>query len=156
MSETVSPLHPEILPRLDPEYTAFDNEHLADKPELHKIPWSPSIRNAPAQPGGPEPVPVGRIRDIDLGTCKARVFNFYLPNASDYKEWDASPIFAPEQSCKGVPNAWIAVCELDIPRDEGLKYGEILRRYGKKVDVKVYEGSPHPIMANDQVRTLYT
>lgn len=74
MSTTASPLHPEILPRLDPEYAAFYNEHLADKPGLHEIPWSPSIRDAPAQPGGSEPLPVGSTRDIDLGTCKARVF----------------------------------------------------------------------------------
>lgn len=77
--------------------------------------------------------------------------NFYLPNVADRKEWDASPILAPEQSFRDVPNAWIAVCELDILRDEGIKYAEVLRKYNKEVEVVVYKGSPHPIMANDKV-----
>lgn len=36
----------------------------------------------------------------------------YLPKVEDRKKWDASPMFAPEESFKKVPDAWIAVTEL--------------------------------------------
>ena len=54
-----------------------------------------------------------------------------------------------------VPDAWIGVCELDVLRDEGIMYGEALRKAGRTVEIKVYEGAPHPIMANDQVGRLW-
>ena len=48
-----------------------------------------------------------------------------------------------------VPDAWIGVGELDILRDEGIAYGEKLKKAGHSVVVKIYEKSPHPIMAMD-------
>lgn len=75
--------------------------------------------------------------------------DLYLPNVEDRKEWKSSPMFAPEESFSLVPSAWIGVCELDILRDEGIIYGEKLRKAGRSVEVKIYEKSPHPIMAMD-------
>jgi len=75
----------------------------------------------------------------------------YLPDASKRREWEASPMFAPDAGFEANPNAWIAVCELDVLRDEGVAYGEKLRKFGKSVEVKVYKGAPHPVMAMDGV-----
>jgi len=73
----------------------------------------------------------------------------YLPNKEDWTKWDASPIFAPAELVKKVPKAWIGVAELDILKDEGIAYGEMLKKEGVEVEIKVYKGAPHPIMAMD-------
>lgn len=73
----------------------------------------------------------------------------YSPNKEDWTKWDNSPIFAPEESFKKAPPAWIGVAELDILRDEGIAYGGKLKNAGVPVEVKVYKGAPHPIMAMD-------
>jgi acetyl esterase/lipase len=75
--------------------------------------------------------------------------NNYLPNPADWTKWDASPIFAPDELLKKTPPAWIGVAELDILRDEGIAYGERLKKHGIPVETKVYKGAPHPIMAMD-------
>lgn len=75
--------------------------------------------------------------------------NNYTPNEKDWTKWDNSPIFAPEESFKKAPPAWIGVAELDILRDEGLAYADKLRNAGVNVEVKIYKGAPHPIMAMD-------
>ena len=75
--------------------------------------------------------------------------NNYSPNPEDWTKWDNSPIFAPEETFKKAPPAWIGVAELDILRDEGLAYGEKLKGAGVAVETKVYKGAPHPIMAMD-------
>lgn len=75
--------------------------------------------------------------------------NNYSPNPEDWTKWDNSPIFAPEETFKKAPPAWIGVAELDILRDEGLAYGEKLKKAGVPVETKVYKGAPHPIMAMD-------
>ena len=73
----------------------------------------------------------------------------YSPNKQDRMKWDNSPMFAPDEAFKKAPNAWIAVAELDILRDEGIAYGEKLKKNGAEVEIKVYKGAPHPIMAMD-------
>ncbi|CAA7263404.1 unnamed protein product [Cyclocybe aegerita] len=73
----------------------------------------------------------------------------YLPNEADWRKWDASPIFAPDNLVARLPKAWIAVAELDILRDEGIQYGERMRKAGVEVEIEVYKGAPHPIMAMD-------
>ncbi|KAF7299125.1 Abhydrolase-3 domain-containing protein [Mycena indigotica] len=73
----------------------------------------------------------------------------YLPNKQDYTKWDASPIFAPDALLAKVPKTWIAVCECDILADEGIAFGEKLTAAGVHVEVEVYKGAPHPIMAMD-------
>ncbi|KAJ7069901.1 alpha/beta hydrolase fold-domain-containing protein [Mycena amicta] len=75
----------------------------------------------------------------------------YLPNKEDYTKWDASPIFAPDSLLAKAPKAWIAVCECDILADEGIAYGDKLSAVGVDVEVEIYKGAPHPIMAMDGV-----
>jgi acetyl esterase/lipase len=75
--------------------------------------------------------------------------NFYLPDPEDRKKWDSSPMFAPDQTFAKAPNAWIGLGECDILRDEGMRYGEKLKSFGKEVEIVVYKGAPHPIMAMD-------
>ena len=75
--------------------------------------------------------------------------NNYSPDPADWTKWDNSPIFAPDEYFKKSPPAWIAVAELDVLRDEGITYGEKLKQAGVGVEVKVYKGAPHPIMAMD-------
>jgi acetyl esterase/lipase len=77
----------------------------------------------------------------------------YLPNKEDYTKWDASPYFAPEALLAKVPKTWIAVCELDILRDEGIAFGKKLEGLGVPVTIEVYKGAPHPIMAMDGEQT---
>ncbi|KAJ7134470.1 alpha/beta hydrolase fold-domain-containing protein [Mycena epipterygia] len=296
------PIHPSIIPRLDPEYVAFHNEKLAQMIPPHTVPWTPALRNAPTVPGGSDPLPVGSTEDIALTYTKFRAFtpegaspangwpcfiffhgggwtfgnissensfstnmcirakcvvisvNYrlapehryptavedaiesldwviqngksklnidttrvavggsssggnlaailalkaaeasppiplvfqllivpvtdntasvenlwaenqltpwlsparmlwfrdnYLPNKEDYTKWDASPYFAPEALLAKVPKAWIAVCEADILRDEGIAYGKKLTSVGVEAEIEVYKGAPHPIMAMD-------
>ncbi|THH19723.1 hypothetical protein EW146_g1491 [Bondarzewia mesenterica] len=301
-----SPLHPDIVPRLDPEYVAFHNEHLTTIVHAHERPWDPAIRNAPAVPGGSVPLQVGSIKDYPLSKCSVRVFtpegeapvagwpvfiffhgggwtlgninsensfstnmcrharcvvvsvdyrlapenpypaavddaveslqwvwkdgkttlgidskqiavggsssggnlaailahkaalsspsiplvfqllivpvtdntasesgetqpswaenkhttwlsparmiwfkNNYLPKKEDWTKWDASPIFTPDELFQKAPPAWIAVTELDVLRDEGIAYGEKLKKNGVEAEIKLYKGAPHPIMAMD-------
>lgn len=75
--------------------------------------------------------------------------NFYIPNEVDRTKWDNSPIFAPNELLAKSPKTWVAVMELDILRDEGLAYGERLRRAGVPVSFKVYAKAPHQILAMD-------
>jgi len=77
--------------------------------------------------------------------------DMYMPQQGDRAKWDASPMFAPEDWFTKVADAWIGVGELDILRDEGIAYGEKLKKAGRKVEIKVYEKAPHPIMAMDGV-----
>ena len=81
--------------------------------------------------------------------------NNYLPNKEDWTKWDASPIFAPDELAAKSPKTWIAVCEMDILRDEGIAYGEKLKKLGVEVETKVYKGAPHPIMAMDGYVQLF-
>ncbi|KAJ7366730.1 alpha/beta hydrolase fold-domain-containing protein [Mycena albidolilacea] len=303
-SPQIQPIHPSMIARLDPEYVEFHNKSLAQLVPPHTLPWSPSLRDVPAVPGGSDPLPVGATEDIDLSHTKFRAFtpegpsppngwpvfiffhgggwtfgninaensfstnmcsraktvvisvdyrlapehryptavedaiesldwvikngksklnidttriavggsssggnlaailalkaaeasppiplifqllivpvtdntasvddlwaenqltpwlsparmlwfrDNYLPNKEDYTKWDASPIFAPDALLAKVPKAWIAVCECDILRDEGIAFGKKLTAVGVEVEVEVYRGAPHPIMAMDRV-----
>ncbi|KAF5350502.1 hypothetical protein D9756_008499 [Leucocoprinus leucothites] len=75
--------------------------------------------------------------------------NNYLPNKEDWTKWDASPTFAPVELLKQTPKAWIGVGEIDILKAEGVEYGEKLRKAGVDVEIVIYPGAPHPIMAMD-------
>ncbi|KAJ7644030.1 alpha/beta hydrolase fold-domain-containing protein [Roridomyces roridus] len=296
------PIHPSMIARLDPEYVEFHNKSLAQIVPPHTLPWSPSLRDAPAVPGGSAPLPVGAQQDIALTHTKFRAFtppgespangwpcfiffhgggwtfgnigsensfatnmcvrakcvvlsvdyrlapehkyptavddaiesldwvlkngksqlnidttrtsvggsssggnlaailalkaaeasppiplvfqllivpvtdntataddlwaenaltpwlsparmlwfrDNYLPNKEDYTKWDASPAFAPEELLAKVPKTWIAVCEADILREEGIVYGKKLAALGVETEIEVYKGAPHPIMAMD-------
>ncbi|KII95688.1 hypothetical protein PLICRDRAFT_97380 [Plicaturopsis crispa FD-325 SS-3] len=68
------PIHPDVRPRLDPEYVAFHEQHLQYIQPSQTLPWDPSAREAAPMPGGSEPLKVGSIRDIQLDHCRLRVF----------------------------------------------------------------------------------
>jgi acetyl esterase/lipase len=80
--------------------------------------------------------------------------NFYLPDEIERIKWDNSPTFAPNETFQKVPNTWIGLCECDILRDEGVFYGEKLRKFGKKVEAIVYPNAPHAILAVNGEQTL--
>ncbi|KAF7346177.1 Abhydrolase-3 domain-containing protein [Mycena sanguinolenta] len=68
------PIHPSMIPRLVPEYVEFHNKSLAQIVPPHTLPWSPTLRDAPAVPGGSTPLSVGATEDIDLTHTKFRAF----------------------------------------------------------------------------------
>lgn len=76
---------------------------------------------------------------------------FYLPDSRDWTRWDASPLFAPDALVAQLPPAWLGLAELDILCPEGVSYAEKLRTAGVPVEMEVYKGAPHPIMAMDGV-----
>ena len=67
----------------------------------------------------------------------------YLPNQEDRYNWDVSPILAPDELVRNVPQAWIGVMEIDILRPEGVAYGLKLKEAGVEVQTVVYKGAPH-------------
>ncbi|TFK22420.1 hypothetical protein FA15DRAFT_671538 [Coprinopsis marcescibilis] len=68
------PIHPSFLERLVPEYIEFHNKHVVHLTPPHTLPWSSEIRNAPAVPGGSDPLTVGKIEDFDITYTKVRAF----------------------------------------------------------------------------------
>ncbi|KAG8791775.1 hypothetical protein FRC12_008118 [Ceratobasidium sp. 428] len=90
---------------------------------------------------------------VALGPARMLWFrNYYLPNKEDRTHPDASPIYQKDPKVwAALPDAWVGVAELDILSDEGKLYARKLTEAGKTVDLVVYPGSPHPIMAMDEV-----
>jgi hypothetical protein len=74
VEEIINPLHPDIIPRLDPEFAAFYNANSATQPGPHQVPWDPAIRKKPPVAGGSKPLPVGSVKDFALSNCSIRVF----------------------------------------------------------------------------------
>ena len=68
------PIHPEMLPKLDAEYVAFNNANTQYAPWMQDLPWDPAIRKNPPVAGGSEPLKVGSVRDIPMSKCTVRVF----------------------------------------------------------------------------------
>ncbi|TFK68117.1 hypothetical protein BDN72DRAFT_960503 [Pluteus cervinus] len=68
------PLHPSIIPRLDPEYVQFHNAHVAYIVPPHRIPWDAAIRKGKTVPGSSEPLPVGKVQDFELEHCRVRAY----------------------------------------------------------------------------------
>ncbi|TFY58855.1 hypothetical protein EVJ58_g6159 [Rhodofomes roseus] len=68
------PIHPDVLPKLDPEFAAFWNATDAYNTPLELRPWDPACRHGPHVLGGSEPLQVGEVEDIDLGKFNVRVF----------------------------------------------------------------------------------
>ena len=85
------PLHPDVIPRLDPEYISYYNANLIDKPQLHELPWDPSVRKFPPVQGASDKLKVGLEKDVRLSNCDARLFFPEDPNTvMDGKHW---PVF---------------------------------------------------------------
>ena len=68
------PLHPEMVPKLLPEYVAFHNANTAYVPSIQDVPWNPDVRKGAPVQGGSEPLTVGAVRDIPLSKCTMRTF----------------------------------------------------------------------------------
>lgn len=65
------------------------------------------------------------------------------------KRWSVSPLYAPSALLALTPRAWIGIAELDILRGEAEAYATKLKECGVEVEVSLYKGAPHPIMAMD-------
>lgn len=72
-----------------------------------------------------------------------------MPNEENWKNWDASPLYAPEEIIRKAPKAFICVSELDIIRDEGIAYANRLKAAGVEVELKMYERAPHMLVNLD-------
>ncbi|PQE29622.1 Alpha beta hydrolase fold-3 protein [Rutstroemia sp. NJR-2017a BBW] len=60
------PLHPSILPHLDPVYLNFYNTHLINSQVVHHQPLSVSRSSSILLPGASDPVSVGEVRDLQI------------------------------------------------------------------------------------------
>lgn len=69
------PIYPALRPFLDPEYVAYHDQVLQYLiPDELKI-WDGTAQLQPSPPsGGSVPVRVGKRQDIQLESCKLRVF----------------------------------------------------------------------------------
>lgn len=74
----------------------------------------------------------------------------YLPDDAQWRHPEASPLFWIGDWGK-LPPAVIVLGELDILRDEGKAYGQMLVGAGVRADVHVLKGQPHPFLAMDGV-----
>lgn len=75
--------------------------------------------------------------------------NLYIPDKSNWSNWDASPNLAPPELLAKSPSTWIAVGECDILCKEAQLYGESLKNLGVESEVVVYEGSTHSLLVMD-------
>lgn len=91
------PLHPDVRPRLDPQYVQLHDEVLQYVFPDHEKPWDPAIRlGSPNAPLGLGPVPVGAVETFDLGLFQIRAFtpNTTTQGPSDSPRPDAGwPLF---------------------------------------------------------------
>jgi acetyl esterase len=83
----------------------------------------------------------------------------YLPDVSARKQPTAAPLNATIEQLKGLPEAFIAVDENDVLRDEGEAYARKLSEAGVRVTSLRYNGTIHdfvllnPISATPAVRS---
>ncbi|EXJ93801.1 hypothetical protein A1O1_02194 [Capronia coronata CBS 617.96] len=77
--------------------------------------------------------------------------NMYLTAASDAYNWSASPNLAPPDLLSKLPPSWIAVAEQDVLAPEALDFADRVSSLGIKVDVKIYPGMTHTILAMNGV-----
>ena len=62
-------------------------------------------------------------------------------NKNQLNDWRAAPILFEDLS--NLPNTLIVVAGCDPLRDEGIAYGEKLKKAGNKVEIKIFEGQIH-------------
>jgi len=80
----------------------------------------------------------GPLLDAQSG---AQAWKWYLSNASDSLNPDAVPLL--QRDFRGLPPTFIASAEYDPLRDEGIIYGEKLKKNGVHVTSLTYEGMIH-------------
>ena len=73
--------------------------------------------------------------------------DLYLQELKDVKDWRVSPLYAPPEIMSTQPRTWIAIADQDLLSTEGLAYAASLRTAGVEVDVRIYPGMPHAMMA---------
>lgn len=98
--EITQPLHPSILPLLDPDYRAFHEANLLHFVSPHLLPWSPAIRDRPAVPGGSEPLKVAAVKDFKLTHTSVRTFTPF--GTAPEKGWPAFVFFHGGEHCNGI------------------------------------------------------
>ncbi|GBE78813.1 AB hydrolase superfamily protein [Sparassis crispa] len=115
----------------------------------------PVVDNTASESGEPYPSWRENAQTPWLSVTRMMWFRkLYLPNEADWASWDNSPIYASEALFAKAPPAWVAVMELDILRDEGIAYGEKLKKAGVPVEVKMYKRVPHQVMSMDVVHCI--
>ena len=62
-------------------------------------------------------------------------------NKNQLNDWRAAPILFEDLS--NLPNTLIVVAGCDPLRDEGIAYGEALKKAGNKVEIKIFKGQIH-------------
>ncbi|KAM5346823.1 hypothetical protein ACJ41O_009828 [Fusarium nematophilum] len=70
------PLHPAIRDRLDPQYVAYHEAYLQyiEPDEINDWDGSTRTKKSSLPPGGTQPVPVGSIKDYDVGRFRVRAY----------------------------------------------------------------------------------
>lgn len=71
----------------------------------------------------------------------------YLPDINMASNWDASPNLAPESLLARMPRTWIAVADQDVLAPEALSFADQLGPLGVDVEVAIYGGMTHTILA---------
>jgi acetyl esterase len=69
------------------------------------------------------------------------MFNNYLPNEKDRKDWRFAPLETPDLT--GLAPAFIALAEYDPLVDEGVAYADRLKAAGVPTQLRIYEGMTH-------------
>jgi acetyl esterase/lipase len=67
-SAVKQPLHPSVIPRLDPEYISFHEKYLLHVTPPHTLPWDPVKMRAvpPYAVGARKPLEVGKVEEFEL------------------------------------------------------------------------------------------
>jgi acetyl esterase len=96
---------------------------------------------SPAE-GSPFPSYVENAEGYLLTAGSMRWFwDHYLPSLTDVRNPYAVPLAAADLT--GLPPAFIAVCEYDPLRDEGIAYAEKLKEAGVPVTLRRIDGAVH-------------
>lgn len=75
----------------------------------------------------------------------------YLPDEKSWTNPEASPLFYSDESFAKVPPCLVCAAECDVLRSEAEKYHEKLVKNGVELEIQIYGGVPHPVMAMDAV-----
>ena len=77
----------------------------------------------------------------------------YLPDLHTRKDVTASPLRAPVDELKGLPETFLIVDENDVLRDEGEAYGRKLIQAGVRTTLVRYDGTVHDFMMLNPLRS---